>query len=336
MMQKIFSLIGLFSLVVTLPIVVSSKRITNSISEINSLCKVTNLKTIPISNRKKQDYFKIYDKSKDEILEVSYKNFLCNTIACEMEPTNNEEALKAQFVAAYTYFCDLREKQKKLQTPELRGADFAVESGARIYYMSNDQLKERWGESYGAYRARLMRCINDVYKIALKNGGVYVEALYHSISSGNTESLTDVFGGESPCLVPVASPFDKLAPGYKSEKIFSADEVEGILHKNFANINFCGDFERIFEIKERTKSGMVLKIAVCGKIFTGREIRSAFGLRSSNFEILCKDNKFYFTVYGYGHGVGMSQFGAQCMAEHGANYKEILNWYYPGAELVQE
>lgn len=283
-----------------------------------------------------KDFFKVYDKSKDEILDLSYRDFLCSTVACEMEPTFNDEALKAQIVAAYTYFCSVREEQKKVKSPELKGADFMVESDKRIYYMDEDQLRERWGSNFDVYHQNLMVCIDSVYKEALKKNGNYIKALYHSISSGNTECMSDVFGGDCECLVSVASPFDKLAPDYKTLKKVSLEDMKNILRENFNGITFGEKPEDLIEIKEKTNAGMVKKVRVGSMETTGREIRRIFELRSSTFDIAFEDNQFIFTVYGYGHGVGLSQFGSKTMAEQGASYKEILNWYYKGAEIVKD
>lgn len=287
-------------------------------------------------NQAEKDYFKIYNKSTGLVSKISYREFLCNSVACEMEPTNHEEALKAQIVAAYTYFCNVREKQNRLKNLHLKGADFEVESDARMYYMGEEQLKKRWGKDYESNRKKILNCVESVYKEALKKDGKYIEALYHSISGGATENITDVFGGSCECLVSVASPFDKFAPGYMSQKVFSTKEIDDILKASFKGITLNEAFETLFEIKERTKSGMVKKVRVGNKEFTGREIRSAFGLRSSNFDIAYRDGQFIFTVYGYGHGVGLSQYGAQAMAEQGADYKEILKWYYKGTEIVKD
>lgn len=347
MKQKIFILFGLFVSVVMIPIIVSNanlKKINLNLTKfnfdiLNNLKKTKvdeNNEEVKISKEESKDFFKIYDKSRDSVLDISYKDFLCNSVACEMEPTNNDEALKAQIVAAYTYFCNVKNNQAKKRDPNLKGADFSVESDNRIYYMTDDQLKQRWGENFNLYKEKLMKCIDCVYKECLKKNGNYIEALYHSISSGNTESLSDVFGGTCECLVPVASPFDKLAPGYKSQKKIPIEDLKNILKENFNDIIFSENSEKYFEIMERTSSGMVKKIRFFNKEITGRDVRKIFNLRSSNFDISYDNGNFIFTVYGYGHGVGLSQYGAQALAEQGFTYKEILNWYYKGAELVKD
>lgn len=341
-------LFGLFASVVMIPLIVSNanlKRINISKFNFNILNNLKEKKNDE-SNQKVEDFkensndfFKVYDKSRDLVLDISYKDFLCNSVACEMEPTNNDEALKAQIVAAYTYFCNLKNNQARKADPNLKGADFSVESDNRIYYITDEQLKQRWGENFDSYKQKLMNCIDCVYKECLKKDGKYIEALYHSISSGNTESLSDVFGGACECLVPVASPFDKLAPGYKSQKNISLEDLKSTLKENFNDINFNENSEspeKYVEIINRTNSGMVKKIRFFNKEITGRDVRKIFNLRSSNFDIAYDDGNFIFNVYGYGHGVGLSQYGAEALAEQGFTYKEILNWYYKGVELVKD
>lgn len=344
MKQKIFVFFSLFILIVSIPIVVSSTKLKNININFDGLkglfFKVKEKDTVDVFSKNietiNNDHFKIYDKSTNQVMDVNYKDFLYRTVACEMEPTDNVEALKAQIVAAYTYFCNLKSKSEKNKNNSINGADFAVESSNRIYYIDEDQLKKRWGANFEQYKEKLMDCINCVYKESLKKDGKYIEALYHSISSGNTENNSDVFGGDCECLVSVASPFDKLSPGYKSQKSFKKEEFDKILKEKFEDLKISENFNGDIRVKDRTEAGMVKSMKIYDKEITGREARSIFGLRSSNFNIEFNGDQIIFYVYGYGHGVGMSQYGAKSMAEQGADYKEILAWYYKGAEIVKD
>lgn len=343
MKQKIFIFLSLFILIVSIPIVVSSTHLKNVNIKFDSLkglfLKLKEKDNIDVFSKNVEtlnnDYFRIYDKSTNQVINISYKDFLCRTVACEMEPTDNVEALKAQIVASYTYFCNIKSKNEK-NKDNSNNADFAVESSNRVYYIDEDQLKKRWGTNFDQYQEKLMNCVNSVYKEALKKDGKYIEALYHSISSGNTENNSDVFGGTCECLVSVASPFDKLSPGYKSQKIFKKDEFDKLLLERFNDIKISEKFGSDIEVKDRTETGMVKLIKIYNKEITGREARNIFGLRSSNFDIEFNGDQIIFNVYGYGHGVGMSQYGAKSMAGQGADYKEILAWYYKGAEIVKD
>ncbi len=330
MKQKIILIFSLLVLMITLPLLACKINIKSTINYVKSFAAKTS-KEVSAAEPK----FKILDSAKDEILNIDIREFLCASVACEMEPTNKEEALKAQTVAAYTYFKNLQKKQKDKPSPELKGCDFKVDSANRIYYMRMEMLKERWGENFDLYYNKLMFIVNSVLGECLKKDGEYIEALYHSISSGNTESLEDVFSGHADYLVSVPSPYDTLAPGYQSRKEFSADEFKAIIQKNF-NITLNENPASWLGEEERTQAGMIKIIKIGEKCVTGRQMREAFDLRSANFNIELKDNRFIFYVKGYGHGVGMSQYGANAMAAQGASYKQILYWYYPETKLEKE
>ena len=158
--------------------------------------------------------------------------------------------------------------------------------------------------------------------------------LYFSTSSGNTENSEEVFSTKYPYLRSVDSPHDKSAPKYASNiKINNSDFVNTI-KKGYPNINISEDnLSKKIRIKNRSKGGSVNEIKVGNKNLTGRDIRNLFNLNSANFDL--KFNKEYvdIVVKGYGHGVGMSQWGAQGMANEGYTYYEILNHYYSDTQI---
>ena len=161
----------------------------------------------------------------------------------------------------------------------------------------------------------------------------YICAVFHAISNGTTENATDVWGGKYPYLISVSSIGDKLSPAYQSQVTFTEKEFKEILQKE--GVKFTKDTEKWIEKITNTETGMVKSIQICGKTLKGTEFRTIFSLKSSTFTYEYKDKKFIFTVNGYGHGVGMSQYGADYMARQGFSYKEILEHYYQGAEIVQ-
>ena len=143
------------------------------------------------------------------------------------------------------------------------------------------------------------------------------------------------FGGELPYLTAVASPGDCFAPEYQTECSFTTDEFEEIATGAWQGISLNGSPQQWVTDIERTASGTVSQIVIGNAKTTGDEVRKAFSLRSANFDIVYSQNEFVFTVRGYGHGVGMSQYGAQYMAIQGADYREILYTYYPNTVIAK-
>ena len=131
----------------------------------------------------------------------------------------------------------------------------------------------------------------------------------------------------------VPSPGDLLAPGYLSSKEISLEELKSTAKNKWPGISFDKNSQDLIKIIKKTDSGMVLEAKIGEKSVTGREVRDLFSLRSANFDVDIHDEMVKFLVKGYGHGVGMSQYGAQNMAKQGSNYKQILAWYYPETEL---
>lgn len=278
--------------------------------------------------------FHIKDTSTGNIITVNDNDFLPGAIAAEMSPEAPAEALKAQGVAAYTYYSRLREKNRKSPDSSLGGADFAADIANWNLFVTEDAMKKRWGTNYEKYHSALASAADSVFGQTMKYNGQLIDATYFAISSGNTEDAVDVWGSKCPYLISVASPWDTLAGGYQTTAAFSDDDFRTRLVKISPKANLSGASSGwVGEIKT-SPSGTVKTIVIGGQTLTGGQIRSSFGLRSAAFTVSHGDKGFSFTVKGYGHGVGMSQVGAEAMARSGATYKEILAWYYPGTVLV--
>lgn len=338
MKQKLFFMFNLLIFIFSIPLFIFLKE-TNKINcnFISPKCKLDSLRSAKDKNFEKDELsdcaFKVLDQSNGNILSLSLTDFTLGAVATEMPITFEPEALKAQAVASYTYFSNIKQKNIKNPDPTLNGADFAVNSSKWLYYVSKDQMQSRWGQDFDFYYDKLNQAIKPVLGQSLQQDGKYIEALYHSISSGNTENIFDVFGGNCTYLKAVSSPGDLLAPGYLSSKEFSFDDFKNIAKTKWPDISFSDDTQTFLQINKRTHSGMVLEAKIGSKIVSGREIRDLFSLRSSNFDIDVNEDKIKLIVKGYGHGVGMSQYGAQGMAKQGAKYDQILAWYYPGTQL---
>lgn len=284
--------------------------------------------------------FLVLDKESDCVMRVSAKDYVIGAVAAEMPAEFEEEALKAQAVAAYTYAVRQKKISSEKNDPELHGADFSDDPEVYQAFYSNDELKKIFGNNYDKYYNKINSAVEDVFGYCIYYENEPVIAAFHSISSGKTESAEDVWGTDVPYLVSVDSESDKNAEGYNSEVVLSADEVFNKL------LNICGKDkidkfknapEKLFGNIKRNDSGYISHILIDDKELSGEQLRDIFGLRSADFEVVFNNdkNEFTFNVKGYGHGVGMSQYGAEKMAESGADWKEILTHYYPNTSIMR-
>lgn len=241
------------------------------------------------------------------------------------------EALKAQAVATYTYFS--RQRNEFLKNNDTDKPQFTVNIDKWLYYVDTEKMKERWGDKFDTYYKKISDIVDSVYGEVVESEGDLILAVYHAISSGKTERSADVFGGDLKYLTDVPSPGDKLVPNYETVLNIELDNFKNTILSKWNDCIFDEDPLKWVDGVVRTSSGMVKEIVIGGHKTTGQEIRNMFGLRSPNFTLDYKDGKMNFTVKGYGHGVGMSQYGAEYMAKQGADYKQILSWYYPNTEI---
>ena len=282
--------------------------------------------TAKLSGRK----FLVRDTSTGKILTVDDREFLLGTVATELSPDAPAEALKAQAVAAYTYYSRIRETKRAQNA----ASDFDATPASWNVYAPDEARRQRWGGSYETYEKALAGAVDAVSGQVLKYGGALIDATYFATSAGNTEDAADVWGSKCAYLVSVASPWDAYAGGFETSASFSEDDFRARVLKAAPNAVFPGDAASWAGKADRSAAGTVKTIVLGGRTLTGSQVRSAFGLRSANFTLAHEGGKFTFTVKGYGHGVGMSQTGAEGMAKQGAGYREILAWYYPGTALT--
>ncbi len=303
---------------------------TMNISSTSNL-KAYNQNFLPQILSPKEDFFCVLDESTNETVKIPDRDFLYGAVTCEMPALFEEEALKAQAVACYTYFCRERKKAREFK----KEYDITMNSKKGLTYATQEQMKLKWGNNFETYYQKIKNCVDQVFPEVIKDDKDLILAAYHAISSGETESSKDVFGGELKYLTNVESPGDKLTPGYETKVEVSAENFKEKILNNYDNITFQDDPSQWIKNPIRTQSGMIKQIEICSANIAGTEIRKIFSLRSSNFDVNYnpEERNFIFTVRGYGHGVGMSQTGAQYMAKQGANYKQILSWYYPTTSI---
>ena len=275
----------------------------------------------------KNDNGKIYVKNTDnsKTLKLTYKEYVLGALSCEMPPTFHKEALKAQAVAIFTNA--VREKEldniTEISIKNLKG------------YTDQKTLKEKWGNNFSFYYNKMSEVVDEVLGQVITYQNKPILAAYHSMSSGKTESAENVWGEKVNYLTPVLSEGDTFSADYKNEKVIPIKEVREKLSKAFPETYLPELDTLLFTDIALSDSKTVLSLVVGDKKVTGRQIREMFSLRSAAFEIEVLENEIKFITFGYGHGVGLSQYGADFMARQGSTYEQILNHYYSQTTLMQ-
>ncbi len=275
----------------------------------------------------------VYDVKLKKTVRMGLEDYLVHVVAGEMPASFEEEALKAQAVAARTY--TVRRMAALSGKPCGRGgADICTDSGCCQAYKTDEQLEARWGASYKINLARVREAVYATAGELLTYGGLPIEALFHSSSGGRTEDSENVFASAEPYLVGVASPGEENAEHYADETRFSRTEAAKALNKLYPDAHVSAKkLSKQLNVLSRFESGRVNQIKVGDVTLTGRQFRQALDLMSANFSLSFSDNNMTVSTMGYGHGVGMSQYGANAMAHEGGDYKEILMHYYTGVKI---
>lgn len=266
---------------------------------------------------KKEEKITILRTETNEKITLTMTDYLTGVVSAEMSPLFSEEALKAQAIAAHTYA--LYQTNKGITLTD----NYKKHQG----YISPEEAQKKWGDNYEIYSKKITSCVEEVKDRIITYEGEIILPAYFALCSGKTENSEDVWGGKVPYLVSVTSEGDRLSPDLVSEKAVSREEFE-----SFAG--FSLDETPVFSL-DCTEAGAVKKLTVNGSTFTGNEVQKAFNLKSNNFSLTYSENTFLFTVTGNGHGVGMSQYGADFMARQGASAEEILKHYYSGVKIEQ-
>lgn len=276
------------------------------------------------TNEKIDDTVRVLDSISSKVVEVSAKNYVLGALAAEMPASYSEEALKAQAVACYTYYRYIKENADNSNS--LIDYDITDSSGTHQGYLSDEQMKEKWADKYDSYHSKLESVVLSVLGECIMYEGEPIFACYHAISSGQTSSSKAVFGTNMPYLKSVTAPGDKLSPDYDSEKAFTQSEL-------IEKLNLKDGSDNIIKNISTDDNGYVTKITLKDKSYTGLELASLLELKSPNFSAEYKNEKYIFSVKGYGHGVGMSQYSADYMARQGSTYQEIITHFYPGTYI---
>lgn len=282
----------------------------------------------------RRDSFRILDRTTGEVKEVPLTDYLRGALASEMPASFHSEAMAAQAVAAHSYalYCALA--QEANPDPSLKGADFSADPSKDEGYLTEARVRERYGANFDLYWPKICAAAEIAEHHILLYGGEPVLAAYHSTSAGETEAASNVWEYGLDYLVPVESEGDLLAPDFQTTVTLTRDEMERRLTAAFPGAELPASPGAWLVPLTRSAGGYITEIQVGNQTVHGKEVRTALGLRSSCFEAAYANGTFTLTVNGYGHGVGLSQYGADFMARQGSGYAEILSHYYPGTTLA--
>ena len=262
---------------------------------------------------------RVKDVDKDEIIKVPFEEYIKGVLAGEMSASFDIEALKAQAVASRSYVLFQANKNKD--------SDYdVVNTTLNQVYLTDDYLKEKWKDEYVSKINKIKKAVSETKGEYLSYNNEVVEALFFSTSPGQTENSEDVFSSEIPYLRSVSSSWDKDSPVFTDSSTFDLTdfyEKLGLEYNDSLNI----------EIIDKTSTGRIKKLKINGNEMSSNFVCSKLELKSTYFEIIQDGSKVIIKNKGYGHGVGMSQYGAQGMAKNGYTYDEILKHYYQNIEI---
>lgn len=251
---------------------------------------------------------------------VPFEEYIVGVLAGEMPSNFEEEALKAQAVAARTYV------MKKLNNNSNKGYD-VVDTVENQVYISDEELRKKWQDQYQERINKFRKAVVETKGEYLTYDGEVIEALFFSTSVGKTENSEEIFSKKLPYLRSVDSSWDaEVSPVFNDSFEFSLQEF-------YERLNIKYNDKISFKIIKTTSTGRIKTVKINGIEFSGSSIFDLLDLRSTFFDINQVGNNVIVNTKGYGHGVGMSQYGAQAMAKKGYNYKHILSYYYQGTQI---
>lgn len=264
-----------------------------------------------------------------EAVQMELDTYLTQVVLSELPASFAPEAMQAQAVAARTFAC---RQQLRGKHPD---ADVCTESACCQACLSEAQLRARLGDGFTAAWDKASAAVQATKDEVLTYDGALIEATYFSCSGGTTEAAAAVWGSDVPYLQSVSSPGEQDAARYQSAETLSSQAFAAAIRTLDETLMLSGDPADWVQSITRTDGGGVDTACIGGKTFTGTQLRRAFGLNSTKFTLQYQNGAFTFNVLGYGHRVGMSQYGAEAIAKLGFDYRTILRYYYRGAELTQ-
>ncbi|HXL03222.1 MAG TPA: stage II sporulation protein D [Bacillota bacterium] len=292
---------------------------------------------------------KVFVVLQNEICDMPLEEYIKGVVAAEMPASFGIEALKAQAVAARTFTLKRMTANGGQGCSAHPGADICTDHQHCQAWISQDEFKKRIGYiNYPTYARKIQDAIDSTKGLVATYQGYLIEAYYHAASGGATDNSEEIWSNPVPYLRGVSTEFESKEPDFRKEVSFTVDDLEkkldiSLKDKKFTTYKIAGKdvqviseerMDKPIEILEVSKAGRVKLIRVGDKVFSGYALRTLLGLPSTKMTYRITGNKVYITTTGYGHGVGLSQYGANVMADSGKDFVEILKHYYQGIEVI--
>ena len=265
------------------------------------------------------------------VREMELEDYVAGAVAAEMPASFPEEALRAQAVAAHTYAVYKQSLGTDDTHPDAVVCDDYTHCAAVVDLDSGAEAL--WGKNAEEWSEKVRKAAEDTAGKIVTYDGKAIAAVFHAASAEHTEAAVSVWGSDIPYLSSVESTGDDACPKYDASVTLGAEEFRQIMLGKYPDINLTGLPKTWFTEIQSSEAGGVTSCKIGGKALKGTEVRELFELNSTHFTISTTDTSITFHTEGYGHGVGMSQYGAKRMAEDGKSYEEILLHYYTGTEI---
>lgn len=332
-MKKIILITISFILLLALIPTITFFSLKNGIKKQNTKIVYKNTKKTNISNSNKKT-FKIFDDQTKTVKTIDACEYIKGVVYAEVPSSFHIEAIKAQAVAAYTYALRKAEFAKKTPNPLIKGADLSTSYKTHQAYISKEQAQKLNPKNFEKKWGIISKAVESVFGEVMVYNGEIIVAAFHSTSSGVTEDAKSVWGSEVPYLKSVESSGDKNSPKFNQKFVFNSSDVKAKLKQFNNKYNENLNANQLI-ITEKTKTGLVSTVKAGNITLSGLEIKSMFSLASASFNIIKDGDNYVFSTYGYGHGVGLSQYGANYLANRGQNYKQILKHYYTNIDIIK-
>lgn len=278
---------------------------------------------------------KLYHKEDDKVEELDLEEYIMGVVASEVPANFNEEALKAQAIAARTFYMNRRNNPCK--DAKNKGAEICDTTNCQVY-MNKDERMSKWSRSEAEISwNKIQKAVLDTKgQVLTYDDSVLEYPQFFATSSGKTEDAKDVFSIDVPYLKSEESKGEEIAPKYKTTIEIPINEFVNKINEKYTTANVKrNDLAALIKIQSYTESGSVKEIKIGNETIKGTEFRELFNLNSTNLKFDIEKNIIKINCTGYGHGVGMSQWGANVMAKNGSKCDEILKHYYSGVEIQE-
>ncbi|WP_226675576.1 stage II sporulation protein D [Rossellomorea aquimaris] len=324
-MKQLKPVVIIFSIFISIIFIVPTLLVLPFSSDNETANLDEKLKNPPVEELADSVEVAVYRSSQDLIEKLPLEQYVVGVVAGEMPADFEEEALKAQALAARTYIVN----QLLAEDPSVpKGAD-VTDTVSHQVYKNQKELATLWGSDYDWKIKKISAAVLETKGKVLTYDNKPITAAFFSTSNGYTENSEAYWADDIPYLRSVESPWDKASPKFEDQKIIPIQQFEQKLGVTLPKDGSVGT------ITSRTEGKRVASVEINGKKFTGRDIREKLELRSSDFTWYKKDDHIVIATKGFGHGVGMSQYGANGMAKEGKDYQDIVTHYYKDVKITE-